>query len=144
MPSALAASISFTAPPRSIVRLRSAPLPGPAPAAKTTASTPRDRRADVVLALEVADHRLDPDRVQVVFLGGVADQAEDGVPLRDQQLAEQQPDLAVAAGDRDLDLHHPSALSSSAIRSSRSSGRTNISTFCPGPGCGQSAFGRSQ
>ena len=40
MPSERAASISFSAPPRSIVRLRSAPLPGPAPAANTIASAP--------------------------------------------------------------------------------------------------------
>src|SRR5919197_166527 len=40
MPAALAASTSLTAPPRSIVRLRASPLPGPAPAAKTTASAP--------------------------------------------------------------------------------------------------------
>src|ERR1700753_2926940 len=41
MPSAFAASISFTAPPRSTVFLRASPEPGPAPAAKTTASAPR-------------------------------------------------------------------------------------------------------
>src|SRR5215207_1855975 len=39
-PTARAASTSFTAPPRSTVRFRSGPLPGPAPAAKTTASAP--------------------------------------------------------------------------------------------------------
>src|SRR4051812_2653576 len=37
---ARAASASLTAPPRSTVRFRAAPLPGPAPAANTTASDP--------------------------------------------------------------------------------------------------------
>ena len=40
VPFAFAASISLTAPPRSTVCLRAGPLPGPAPAAKTTASAP--------------------------------------------------------------------------------------------------------
>ena len=39
-PDDVAARISLIAPSRSIVSLRSAPLPGPAPAAKTTASEP--------------------------------------------------------------------------------------------------------
>src|SRR4051812_49326357 len=39
-PSSRAASMHLTAPPRSIVRLRATPLPGPAPAAKTIASAP--------------------------------------------------------------------------------------------------------
>ena len=39
-PSSCAASMHFSAPPRSIVCLRSAPLPGPAPAANTIASAP--------------------------------------------------------------------------------------------------------
>src|SRR5829696_867054 len=45
MPLAFAAAISLTAPAWSIVHLRSGPLPGPAPAANTTASAEPTARA---------------------------------------------------------------------------------------------------
>src|SRR5215207_11082651 len=44
-PACSAPSMSLTAAPRSTVRLRAGPLPGPAPAAKTTASAPRTTSA---------------------------------------------------------------------------------------------------
>ena len=59
LPGSLAASINFTAPPQSTVHLRSGPLPGPAPAAKTTASTPpQPALGELRLGglLEVAEH----------------------------------------------------------------------------------------
>ena len=74
VPARCAASISFTAPPSSIVSLRADPLPGPAPAANTTASQP-------------------------VIAAGIADQGDDSVAALRQDPGETQGDLAVAAGN---------------------------------------------
>ena len=56
-PSSRAASMHLTAPPRSMVTLRAAPLPAPAPAANTIASAPPTCGSHVV-CLEVAEDRV--------------------------------------------------------------------------------------
>lgn len=85
------------------MRLRAALLPGPAPAAKTTVSA-ADRLGDVVVALEIAENRLDAGRMKVVFLVGISNQAEDGVAAFSQHFSQQQADLTVSSSGRNLHL----------------------------------------
>jgi hypothetical protein len=55
-----------------------------------------------VVVLEVAQDRLGAGRLQVVRVGGVADQAARPVAGLGEQSLEPQRDLAVASGDQDL------------------------------------------
>ena len=102
MPPALAAAISFTAPPRSIVPLRCEPLPGPAPAAKTTASAPLTALATsgVVGLFEVAHDGVAAGVADVVRVVGVADQRAHLVAALVEQPREPQRDLPVSSCDR--------------------------------------------
>ena len=83
------------------MRLRSGPLPGPAPAANTIACGGADVRARVV-GLEVAEDRLRAHRLEVGGVVGVADEAAAAVAVVGEQLEEAERDLAVSAGDEDF------------------------------------------
>ena len=84
-----------------MVSLRSGPLPGPAPAANTTASAPwiaaATSSSDGVL--EVDDRGLGPGGLDVAGVVWIADQRDGLVPARVQHAREPQGDLAVASGD---------------------------------------------
>src|SRR3954453_14637543 len=94
-PARSAASASRTAAAWSTVCLRSAPLPGPAPAAKTTAAAPRTTSATAPTApLGGVAHpglpQVQPGRLPAVGLEvrpvlGVADDADDGVAAGGQE-----------------------------------------------------------
>jgi hypothetical protein len=89
------------APSRSIVSLRRAPLPGPAPAAKTTAGALDRRRYFLdVRGLEVTEDRLGAVGAEAVRVVGVSDQPADPVASCDQQARQAPSDLPVATGDR--------------------------------------------
>ena len=83
------------------MRLRSAPLPGPAPAANTIASA-LPRCGARVVVLEVAEHRDGAVGLEVGGVVGVADQAAGVVAGGGEQAEEMAGDLAVPAGDEDI------------------------------------------
>ena len=84
--------------------LRSAPLPGPAPAANTTASAPAIALRDLVDRglLQVAHDRLAAVGAQVVLVRRVADQPADPVAARDEQPRQPPRDLPVSTCDHDV------------------------------------------
>ena len=63
-----------------------------------------DRRRDVIVALEVADDRLDPRLLEVGGLGGVANEAADPIAPLGQHRPEREADLPVSTGDRHIHL----------------------------------------
>ena len=83
------------------MRLRSGPLPGPAPAAKTIASAVPDVGRRVVV-LEVAQDRRRAVRLEVGGVVGVADQPAAVVAGGGELAEEMAGDLAVPAGDEDI------------------------------------------
>ena len=102
-PSSCAASMHFTAPPRSTVRLRAAPLPGPGAGGEHDRVRAADVRAHVV-GLEVAQHRVRAVGLEVGDVVGVADQAARGVSALGEQSEQATGDLPVPSGDEDV---HP-------------------------------------
>ena len=91
----------FTAPPKSTVRLRSAPLPGPGAGGEHDRVGAAEVRAQVVV-LEVAQHRDGAVGLEVGGVVGVADQAAGGVAGAASSLQEATGDLSVASGDEDI------------------------------------------
>ena len=97
--------MSLTAAPRSTVRLRSGPLPGPAPAANTTASAPSTNRRRSFSRLQIAHDRLRPHPLQVGGVVRVADQPAGAVAPFGQQPLQVQRDLPVSSCDDEV--HRP-------------------------------------
>ena len=106
MPLAFAAAISFSAPPRSRVRLRSAPDPGARAGGEDDRVGLAKRGRHVLLRLEVAIDRLGPGGLHVVGLIRVPDERARFVAPADEQRVHGR-DLAVPACDDDAHDQSP-------------------------------------